>query len=84
MKRFIFLAVAAGILGACAETDPKTANQDKEWQDRTYRTGSNIPSKHTSSEDGVSSASKDDVDRIRNGSSGATPTLPMPTPGGAH
>ncbi len=83
MKRLIFLAVAAAILSACVEADPKTADT-KESQDRTYRTGSNIPSRHTSAEDGVSTASKDDVDRIQHGSSGAPPSLPMPTPGGAH
>jgi hypothetical protein len=84
MKRFIFLAVAAGILSACVEADPKTAAQDKEWQDRTYRTGSNIPSKHTASQDGVTSVNKDDMDRIRNGSSGNTPSVPMPGPGASH
>ena len=83
MKRLIFLAVAAGILAACAE-DPKTANQDKEWVDRTYRTGSNIPSKHTASQDGVTSVSKDDLDRIQRGSSGAAPSVPMPGPGASH
>ena len=83
MKRFIFLAVAAGILSACVDADPKTA-QDKDWQDRTYHTGSNIPSKHTASQDGVTSVSKDDMDRIRNGSSGNIPSVPAPMPGAAH
>jgi len=82
MKQLIILAIAAGLLSACVDADTKEAKGD--WVERTYRTGSNIPSKHTSGEDGVSTASKDDVDRIRNGSSGAAPTMPMPSPGGAH
>ena len=83
MKRLIILAVAAGVLNACVEADTKEA-QKGEWVERTYRTGSNIPTKHTAGEDGVTSVSKDDMDRIRNGSSGAAPTMPAPPPGGAH
>jgi hypothetical protein len=83
MKRLIILAVAAGVLNACVEADTKDG-QKGEWVERTYRTGSNIPSRHTSGEDGVTSVSKDDMDRIRNGSSGAAPTMPAPPPGGAH
>jgi hypothetical protein len=81
MKRLIFLAVAACSLSACIDADPKLA-QDKEWQDRTYHTGSNIPSKHTASQDGVTSVSKDDMDRIQHGSSGGAPSMPAPRPGG--
>lgn len=81
MKQVIFLAVAAGLLGACVEADTKEA-QNKEWQERTYRTGTNIPSKHTATEDGVTSIDKDDMDRIRNGSSGVTPSMPAPRAGG--
>jgi hypothetical protein len=82
MKQLIILAIAAGLLSACVESDVKDA-QNKDWVERTYRTGSNIPSKHTSAEDGVSAVNKDDMDRIRNGSSGATPNMPT-MPGGAH
>ena len=82
MKRLILVAVMAGFLGACAEETTKTA-QEKDWVDRTYRTGTNIPTKHTQG-DGVATVSKDDMDRIRNGSSGATPSMPAPPPGGAH
>jgi hypothetical protein len=81
MKRLIFLAVAACSLSACIDADPKVA-QDKEWVDRTYRTGSNIPSKHTASQDGVSTADKDQVDQVMRGSSGYTPSMPAPRPGG--
>jgi hypothetical protein len=81
MKRVIFLAVVAGLLGACVESNIKEA-QTKEWQERTYRTGTNIPSKHTATEDGVTSVDKDDMDRIRNGSSGAAPSMPAPRAGG--
>ncbi|HTS84804.1 MAG TPA: hypothetical protein VMG61_06835 [Usitatibacter sp.] len=83
MKRLLLLAVAAGLLAGCVESDLKDAN-NKEWQERTYRTGSNIPSRHAASDDGVATASKDDLDRIRNGSSGGAPSLPMPAPGAPH
>ena len=83
MKRLLLLAVAAGLLAGCVESDLKDAN-NKGWQERTYRTGSNIPSRHTASDDGVATASKDDLDRIRNGSSGGAPSLPMPAPGAPH
>jgi len=81
MKQLIILAVAAGLLSACVEANTKEA-QSKDWVERTYRTGTNIPSKHTSSEDGVTSISKDDLDRQRNGSSGVIPGMPGKTPGG--
>jgi len=83
MKRLFLLAVAAGLLAGCVESNVKEAT-NKEWQERTYRTGSNIPTKHSASEDGVATANKDDLDRIRNGSSGSAPTMPTPAPGGAH
>ena len=81
MKHLIILAVAGGLLSACVEADTKEA-QNKDWVERTYRTGTNIPSKHTSTEDGVTTLNKDDIDRTRNGSSGAAPTMPTPRPGG--
>lgn len=83
MKRLLLLAVAAGLLAGCVESNVKDA-ENKEWQERTYRTGSNIPSKHSSSQDGVTSVSKDDMDRIRNGSSGSIPSMPAAPAGGAH
>ncbi|HLX25197.1 MAG TPA: hypothetical protein VKR38_17745 [Usitatibacter sp.] len=83
MKQLIILAIAAGLLSACVEADTKDA-KNKEWVERSYRTGSNIPSKHTAGEDGVTSVSKDDMDRMRNGSSGAIPSMPSAPPGGAH
>jgi len=83
MKKALLLAVAMGLLAGCVESDIKDADH-KEWQERTYRTGSNIPTKHAPSEDGVASVNKDDMDRIRNGSSGAAPSMPAPPPGGAH
>ncbi len=84
MKRLIFLAVAASILTACVDADTKTADKDKDWVDRTYRTGSNIPSKHTASQDGVTSATKDEMEQVQRGSSGAPPAMPAPMPGSAH
>jgi len=80
MKRVILLAVAAGFLAACADSALDAARDKAEWQERTYRTGSNIPSKHSDMVDGVQTVNKDDVDRIRNGSSGQ---LPIQQPRGA-
>lgn len=81
MKHLIILAVSAGLLSACVEADTKEA-QNKDWVERTYRTGTNIPSKHTAAEDGVTAINKDDLDRQRNGSSGIAPSMPTPRPGG--
>ena len=80
MKRVIFLGIVAGLLAACADTAPST--DAKEWQERTYHTGSNLPSKHSAKADGVTSVDKDTLDMIRQGSSGAPPTIP-PSVGGS-
>lgn len=66
MKNTLLLALAAAILGACAQVD--TNDKDHEWVERTYRTGSNIPSKHSPTADGVSTMSKEDMDRARDSS----------------
>ncbi|HXF77551.1 MAG TPA: hypothetical protein VN598_01700 [Usitatibacter sp.] len=66
MKRMMLLGMAALVLGACAQVD--TSDPDHAWVERTYRTGSNLPSKHSPEADGVSAMSKEDMDRARDSS----------------
>jgi hypothetical protein len=66
MTKTLLLALAATILSACVEVDSN--DKDHEWVERTYRTGSNIPAKHSPEGDGVSTMSKEDLDRARDSS----------------
>jgi hypothetical protein len=72
--------MAALFLGACAEV--KTADGDQAWQDRTYRTGSNLPTKHAPNQDGVATMSKEDMDRARDSSLAVPQGFKLP--GGVH
>jgi hypothetical protein len=73
MKKAMLLGMAALVLGACAQVD--TADPNHAWVERTYRTGSNLPSKHA---DGVSTMSQEDVERMRNSSSSIPPSYIPP------
>ena len=76
MKRMVLLAMAGVVLGACAQVD--TSDPDHAWVERTYRTGSNLPSKHSPSGDGVATVSKDDLDRSRNSSLNVPQSFNLP------
>ena len=80
MKRAILLGAAALILGACAQLD--TSDPQHAWVDRTYRTGSNLPTKHSPAGDGVASMSREDVDRARDSSLSVPQTFKVPP--GSH
>lgn len=77
-KGMMLLGVAAVVLGACAQVD--TSDKDHAWVERTYRTGSNLPTKHSPEGDGVQSISKDDMDRMRNSSSNVPQGFSLPGP----
>jgi len=63
MKARMLVGVAALVLGACAQIDG--SGTGKEWTERTYRTGSNIPSKNSPEAEGVGVMTRDDVDKWR-------------------
>jgi len=48
------------IVAGCAQVDG--ADKDKEWVDRVYRTGSNIPARGSPQADGVQVMNKKDVE----------------------
>ena len=58
-KRFVIGGLAFIVVG-CAQVD--TADKDREWVEKTYRTGSNIPARTTPQADGVQVMNKKDVD----------------------
>jgi len=80
MSKAILLGMAALVLGACAQVD--TSDPDHAWVDRTYRTGSNLPTKHAPNGDGVSTMSKEDLDRARDSSLNVPQSFKLP--GGSH
>ena len=80
MKRMVLLAMAAVVLGACAQVD--TSDKDHAWVERTYRTGSNLPTKHAPNADGVETVSKEDMDRARDSSLNVPRSFSLP--GGSH
>lgn len=80
MERMVLLAMAALVLGACAQVD--TSDKDHAWVDRTYRTGSNLPTKHAPNGDGVATVSKEDLDRARDSSLSVPQSFNLP--GASH
>ena len=79
MMRMMLLGLAALVLGGCVEA--QTADADHAWVDRTYRTGSNLPTKHAPNGDGVATMSKDDLDRARNSSLNVPQSFNLPGAG---
>jgi hypothetical protein len=71
MKARVLVSIAALALGACAQIDG--GGDRKEWVDRTYRTGSNIPSKNSPEAEGVGVMTRDDVDKWRSQSPPGVP-----------
>jgi hypothetical protein len=76
MKKALLLGIAAAILGACAQVD--TNDKDHQWVERTYRTGSNLPTKHSPAADGVTTTSAEDVDKMRNSSLNVPQSFNLP------
>ena len=80
MKRMLLLGLAGVVLGACAEVN--TADPDHAWVERTYRTGTNLPTKHSPAADGVATVSKEDLDRARDSSLNVPQSFNLPA--GSH
>ena len=79
MQRAIHLFVAAVALAGCAPLE-NTADGGG-YVEKEYRTGSNIPVHSGSAPSGVSSATGDDVEKARNSSINAGPSVPLPRGG---
>ncbi len=62
MMRVSLLAAATLALAGCAMQ--QNANSDEPYTEKEYRTGSNLAVKRTPHADGVSTMSKDDIDRL--------------------
>ncbi len=80
------LAAIALTLFAAGCADVTAIDPDKEYVEKTYRTGSNIPTKSNPQADGVQTMNKDDYEYWRNSSVRGLPCAawpaPCPTPGG--
>jgi hypothetical protein len=62
MKTLRLVYVATFLLSGCMQLE----HGDKDgWEDRTYRTGSNIPRKSSPQADGVTVVNKDEVETWR-------------------
>lgn len=79
MNRIVLLGLAAAVLGACAQVD--TSDADHAWVERTYRTGTNLPTKHSPAADGVATISKQDLDRARDSSLNVPQNFNLPGAG---
>jgi hypothetical protein len=79
MKKVLSLAIAACALSACATTGE---SNDGPIVEKQYRTGSNLAVRHSSQADGVTTVSKEDMDRARDSSLNAGAGIPAPRPGG--
>ena len=77
MKKVLMLAVAASALAGCAAHE----GNDGPIVEKEYRTGSNLAVRRSPEADGVTSISKEDVDRSRDGSLNAGAQLPPPRAG---
>ncbi|HEX7560332.1 MAG TPA: hypothetical protein VF386_14115 [Usitatibacter sp.] len=81
MKRVLFAVATAAIVAGCATQDANQAEGG--YVEKEYRVGSNLPSRHTSTAEGVTTISAEDLERARNSS--LNPGAAMPPPrGGGH
>lgn len=82
MKKVLLLAVAAAVsaLAGCATTAGE--GSDHPFVEKQYRTGSNIAARRSPEADGVTTVSKEDLDRARESSLDAGRGMPTPRPGG--
>ena len=73
------LAIALAFFAAgCA--DVTAMDPDKEIVEKTYRTGSNIPTKSSPQADGVQTMNRDDYETFRNSSVRGLPCAAWPAP----
>ena len=81
MKKELLLAVAfaASVLAGCAASQE---GNNLPVVEKQYRTGSNLAVRHSSTADGVTTVSKEDLERARESSMDAGRSMPMPRPGG--
>jgi len=81
MKKVLLLAVAAAVstLAGCAST---SEGNGQPFVEKQYRTGSNLAVRRSSEADGVTTVSKEDLDRARDSSLDAGRGMPTPRPGG--
>ncbi len=74
-------AAIALLSAGCAITPPdETSTRDR--GEAVYVTGSNIPRHHVDEAYGVSTVTKEDIDR--QGGTVLSPQMPMPRPGGSN
>jgi hypothetical protein len=64
MTRRLMVIASLLVVAGCVDANPDL-NGDHEYVERTYRTGSNIPTKSSPQADGIQVMNKDDVDRMR-------------------
>lgn len=81
MKKELLLAAAA-VASALAGCAASQEGNNLPVAEKQYRTGSNIAVRHSSAADGVTTVSKEDLDRARDSSLDAGRGMPTPRPGG--
>ena len=74
------LAAIALTLFAAGCADVTTIDPEHEYVEKTYRTGSNIPTKSNPQADGVQTMSRDDYETWRNSSIRGLPCAAWPAP----
>ncbi len=78
-KELLLAAVVASALAGCATGQE---GNNLPVVEKQYRTGSNLAVRHSSTVDGVTTVSKEDLDRARDSSMNAGQGMPTPRPGG--
>ena len=81
MKRVLFAVATAAIVVSCAQQDVNQAEGG--YVEKVYRVGSNLPARHGSTADGVTTISAEDLERARNSSLNPGAQLP-PVRAGGH
>ena len=78
MKRVLFAAATAAIVGGCAQQGVNTA--DGPYVEKEYRVGSNLPARKGGA-DPVTTISSEDLERARNSSLNPGAAMPPPRAG---
>jgi hypothetical protein len=79
MKRVLFAVATAAIVAGCADQDVNQAEGG--YVEKEYRVGSNLPTRHSSAADGVTTISAEDLERARNSSLNPGTSVPPPRAG---
>ena len=79
MKRVLFAVATAAIVASCAQQDVNQAEGG--YVEKVYRVGSNLPARHGSTADGVTTISAEDLERARNSSLNPGTSIPPPRAG---